>query len=267
MSTNQSIKPLTTEWKDNLSIGGCDLVSLAKEYGTPLYVIDEKTLRQTCKEYKHAFENYPNIKMMYASKALSSLSIAKIIHEEGFGFDTVSRGEIFTAYKAGCNMSSILFNGNNKTKDELEFAIDKNIGHFSVANFYEAELLNKTALEKNKIVDILLRITPGIECHTHEYIQTGQIDSKFGFDLSQIDEIVNLIKNNYKNLNLKGLHAHIGSQIFEPKSFEDEIDVLVKELTRINNVHNLLLTELNIGGGLRNLYNKSFKKGFSKVQY
>ena len=250
MSTNQSIKPQTTEWKENLSIGGCDLVELAKKYGTPLYVIDEETLRQTCREYKNAFKNYPNIKMMYASKALSSLAIASIIRDEGFGFDTVSQGEIYTVYKAGCDTKNVLFNGNNKTEAELNLAIDLGVGHFSVDNFYEAEILNSIALNKNKNVDILLRITPGIECHTHEYIQTGQIDSKFGFDLNQIDEIINLIKYEYKNLNLKGLHAHIGSQIFEPKSYEDEINVLVKELARIKKVHNIELTELNIGGGV-----------------
>ena len=170
--------------------------------------------------------------------------------EEGFGFDTVSAGEIYTVYKSGVDMSKVLFNGNNKTQSEINLALDLNVGRFSVDNFYEAELLNKIAKEKNKTVDILLRITPGIECHTHEYIQTGQIDSKFGFDLSQIDEIVSLIKENYKNLNIRGVHAHIGSQIFELKSFYDEVEILVKEIARINSNFNLNLDEMNIGGGL-----------------
>ena len=250
MSTNQSIKPITVEWKNNLTIGGCDTVELVKQYGTPLYIIDEATLRAICNDYKNAFKNYKNIKMMYASKALSNLAIASILDAEGFGFDTVSAGEIYTVYKAGVDMSKVLFNGNNKTQREIELALDLNVGRFSVDNFYEAELLNKIAKEKSKNVDILLRITPGIECHTHDYIQTGQIDSKFGFDLSQIDSIVNLIKNEYRNLNLRGLHAHIGSQIFEMQSFSDEVKILVKELTRINEVHSLNLDELNIGGGL-----------------
>ena len=116
-------------------------------------------------------------------------------------------------------MSKVLFNGNNKSKKEIELALELKIGRFSVDNYYEAELLNKIASEKNLVADILLRITPGIECHTHDYIQTGQIDSKFGFDLSQIDNVVDLIKTKYNNLNLRGLHAHIGSQIFEEKSF------------------------------------------------
>ena len=250
MCTNQSIKPITTKRLDNLSIGGCDLLELANKYGTPLYVIDEETLRKTCQEYKEAFKNYPNIKMMYASKALCTLSTSKIIFDEGFGFDTVSAGEIYTVFKAGIDMSNVLFNGNNKTAKEIEFALDLNIGRFSVDNFYEAELLNKIAFSKNKIVDILLRITPGIECHTHDYIQTGQIDSKFGFDLTQVDEILCLIDEKYRNLNLKGLHAHIGSQIFELQSYADEITILVNELKRINNKFNFNLNELNIGGGL-----------------
>ena len=250
MSTNQLLKPVTTEWKDNLTIGGCDLVELARCYGTPLYVIDEATLRAICNDYKMAFSNYKNIKMMYASKALSNLAIAKILDEEDFGFDTVSAGEIYTVYKAGVDMSKVLFNGNNKTKKEIELALDLKVGRFSVDNFYEAALLNSIAQEKNIKVSILLRVAPGIECHTHDYIQTGQIDSKFGFDLSQLDLIINQVKNDYANLEIKGLHAHIGSQIFEMQSFEDEVKILVKELVRINENYGLNLNELNIGGGL-----------------
>ncbi len=249
MSINQSIRPITVEMKDNLTIGGCDLVELAQTYGTPLYVLDEATLRGICREYKSAFKDYPNIKMMYASKALCTLSTSAIIASEGFGFDTVSAGEIYTVYKAGVDMAKVLFNGNNKSRREIELALDLKVGRFSVDNFYEAELLNKIAEEKGVNVDILLRITPGIECHTHEYIQTGQIDSKFGFDLSQVDEIIDLIKT-YKNLNLKGLHAHIGSQIFELASYKDEVATLVSELHRINEKHGLSLNELNVGGGL-----------------
>ena len=250
MTVNQSLRPITTERKGNLHIGGCDLVELAKKYDTPLYVIDEQSLRQICREYIDAFKNYPNIKMMYASKALSNLAIAKIISSEGFGFDTVSAGEIYTVHKAGVDMSKVLFNGSNKSRKEIELAIDLNVGRFSVDNFYEAVLLNQIAQEKNIIVEILLRITPGIECHTHEYIQTGQIDSKFGFDLSEIDEIVSKIKEQYKNIVLKGIHAHIGSQIFELQSFQDEVKVLVELLKKINEKFELNLNELNIGGGL-----------------
>ena len=190
MSVNESLRPITTERKGNLHIGGCDLQELAKKYGTPLYVIDEESLRQICREYKDAFLKYPNIKMMYASKALCTLATSKIISDEGFGFDVVSAGEIYTVYKAGVDMSKVLFNGNNKTSREIELALDLKVGRFSVDNFYEAEILNSIARSKGVKAQIILRITPGIECHTHEYIQTGQIDSKFGFDLSQLDEII-----------------------------------------------------------------------------
>ena len=250
MSVNQSIKPISIEYADNIKIGGCDLVDLAKKYGTPLYVIDEATLRGICRDYKSAFKDYKNIKMMYASKALCTSAIAKILDSEGFGFDTVSAGEIYTVKNAGVDMSKVLFNGNNKSESELELALDYKVGRFSVDNFCEAELLNKVAAQKEVVADVLLRITPGIECHTHDYIQTGQIDSKFGFDLSQVDEIVELIQNQYKNLRLKGLHAHIGSQIFELKSYYDEVEILVKEIARINDKFGLNLSEMNIGGGL-----------------
>ena len=250
MSINQQIKPVTTEENENLRIGGCDLTELAKRYGTPLYVIDEATLRGICREYKQAFQDYKNIKMMYACKALCTSAIIKILDEEGFGFDTVSAGEFYTVYKSGVDMSKVLFNGSNKSAGEIELALEYNIGRFSVDNFYEAELLNRIAAQKGLTADILLRITPGIECHTHNYIQTGQTDSKFGFDLSTIDEIINLIKYRYTNLNLKGLHAHIGSQIFEPKCYYDEVQILIKEISRINEHYGLSLKEMNIGGGL-----------------
>lgn len=250
MSVNQSIKPISIEYADNIKIGGCDLIDLAKKYGTPLYVIDEATLRGICRDYKSAFKDYKNIKMMYASKALCTSAIAKILDSEDFGFDTVSAGEIYTVKNAGVDMSKVLFNGNNKSESELKLALDYNIGRFSVDNFYEAELLNNIATQKGVVADILLRITPGIECHTHDYIQTGQIDSKFGFDLSQIDEIIELILTQYNNLRLKGLHAHIGSQIFELKSYYDEVEILVKEIARINKKFGLNLSEMNIGGGL-----------------
>ena len=249
---NQNIKPFNTKrnQQGNLEISGCDTVSLAKKYGTPLYVMDEVTLRKIAREYKDAFSSYKKVNMMFASKALMTSQIAKILHEEGFGFDVVSGGEIFTVHNANVDMNYATFNGNNKTSDEIELALNLNVGRISVDNFYEIKLLDEIAKKKNKIQKILLRITPGIECHTHEYIQTGHLDSKFGFDLTQIDEAINIIKNECKNLEIKGLHAHIGSQIFETQVYYDEIGVLIKELKRINEVHNLNLDEMNIGGGL-----------------
>ena len=251
-STNQSQKPITAKINSagNLEIGGCDLTMLADKYGTPLYVLDEATIRQIARDYKNAFANYPKTRIMYASKALCTSAVTAILNDEGLGFDVVSDGEIYTVYKSGVDMSKILFNGNNKSFDELNLALDLGVGRISVDNFYELALLNTVAQSKNKTVDILLRITPGIECHTHEYIQTGHLDSKFGFDLTQIDEAVDLILNEYTNLKLHGLHAHIGSQIFETSIFSDEIEILCKEIARLDEKFNIKLDEINIGGGL-----------------
>ena len=245
-STNQNLKPLTAKINDegNLEIGGCDVVELAEKYGTPLYVLDEHTIRSICRDYKEAFKAYDKINMMYASKALCTMATSKLVASEGFGFDVVSAGEIYTVYKAGVDMSKVLFNGNNKSYDELSLALELGVGRISADNFFELALLNEAAKAQNKTADILLRITPGIECHTHEYIQTGHLDSKFGFDLTQIDEAVELIKNDYTNLKLHGLHAHIGSQIFETSIYGDEIEILVKEIARLG------LNEINIGGGI-----------------
>lgn len=251
-STNQFLKPLTTQTnsKGNLEIGGCDVVELVEKYSTPLYVVDEKTLRSICQDYKKAFAKYPKTNMMYASKALCTSAIATILADEGFGFDTVSGGEIYTVYKSGVDMTKVLFNGNNKSYDELTLALEIGVGRISVDNFFELALLNEIAQSKGIVADALLRITPGIECHTHEYIQTGHLDSKFGFDLTQIDEAIELIQNEYKNIKIHGLHAHIGSQIFETSIFPDEIEIMAREISRINEKFNLELHEINIGGGL-----------------
>lgn len=258
-STNQFQKPVTAVVNSagNIEIGGCDLVNLVDKYSTPLYILDEQTIRSICKDYKKAFEKYPKTRMMYASKALCTEAVAKILDSEGFGFDTVSAGEIYTVYKAGVDMSHVLFNGSNKSYDELALALELGVGRISVDNFFELALLNEVAKSKNKTVDILLRITPGIECHTHEYIQTGHLDSKFGFDLTQIDEAVDLILNEYKNIKLHGVHAHIGSQIFETSIYADEIEILVKEIARLDEKYTLTLDEINIGGGLGVKYTES----------
>ncbi len=250
MSTNQLLKPITLKREKNLTIGGCDMVDLAQKYGTPLYVIDEQTIRSICQDYKKAFSKYKKTNMMYASKALCNSAVSRIIASEGFGFDVVSGGEIYTLYKAGIDMSKVLFNGNNKTPEEIELAIKYGVGRFSIDNFYEVKLISEISKKYNKTVNALLRITPGIECHTHKYIQTGQLDCKFGFDLSQIDSIIEHILNVDKNIVIRGLHAHIGSQIFETKCYYDEVEVLVKEVARIDEKFGIKLDEMNIGGGL-----------------
>ncbi len=252
LTANQSLKPVSTKINDknHIEIGGCDLVELAEKYGTPLYVFDEQTIRTIARQYKEAFKNYPKVSMLYASKAFMTKAVVRILDEEGFGFDMVSGGEIYTAYTAKADMKKSLFNGNNKSVDELKMAVDFGVGLISADNFLELSLLNDIAESKNKKVDILLRVTPGIECHTHEYIQTGHLDSKFGFDLTQIDDAVTLITEKYKNINLVGLHAHIGSQIFETSIYYDEVDVLLREMGRLKEKYKINLTHINLGGGL-----------------
>ena len=258
-TANQDIKPISRKINEqgNIEIGGCDLIDLANKYGTPLYVFDEATIRSITSSYKDAFKEYPNMRMMFASKAFMTKAICKIMEQEGFGLDLCSGGEIYTANSAGFDMSKTMFNGNNKTYEELSMAIEYGIGTISVDNFFELALLNSIAESNNKTVRILLRITPGIECHTHEYIQTGHLDSKFGFDLTQIDEAIELIKDEYKNLELIGLHAHIGSQIFEKQVYFDEVGVLFKEMRRIRDTYGIELTEVNLGGGLGIKYTES----------
>ena len=249
---NQLVMPASSKVNErgHLEIGGCDCVELAEKFGTPLYVIDELSLRQSCREYWRALTDYENSMMMYASKANINKAICTILHQEGFGLEVVSGGEIHVANSAGFPMKDVSFNGNNKSRSELEMAISMGVGRIVVDNFSELELLNAVAGEAGKTAAILLRITPGIECHTHEYIRTGQTDSKFGFDLSQLDKALKLITENYKNLEIKGLHAHIGSQIFELEVFYDEAAIILERFARIRDKFGVTLSEINVGGGL-----------------
>jgi diaminopimelate decarboxylase len=250
-SVNQSVKPISTSVnnKNHLEIGGCDCVELVKKFGTPLYIMDEETLRQSCRDYKKAFSSY-NTDILFASKAYMTGAICRIMYEEGLGLDLVSGGEIFTALKSKFPMDKTYFNGNNKTPEELDLAISSGVGRIAADNFYELGLLNSIAMSKDKEISVLLRVTPGIECHTHEYIQTGQIDCKFGFDLSELDQAVTLIKEKYPKLILKGLHAHIGSQIFETDVYYDLVEILITEMSRIRDKFGITLSEMNVGGGL-----------------
>jgi diaminopimelate decarboxylase len=251
-SVNQSIMPVTAAVNQNnhLEIGGCDCIELAKQYGTPLYVLDEETLRQSCRQYKQAFSSYENTLCLFASKAFMTQAICCILQEEGFGLDVVSGGEIYTALKAGFPMDRIYFNGNNKSEEELELAVSSGLSRITVDSFHELEQLDKTAGEKGKKVQILLRITPGIECHTHEYIKTGQTDSKFGFDLLELDKALSMITREYKNLDLRGLHAHIGSQIFDISVYYDLVRIMIQEMSELRDRFGVVLEEMNIGGGL-----------------
>ncbi|WP_200866696.1 MULTISPECIES: diaminopimelate decarboxylase [Thermoanaerobacterium] len=237
--------------KGHLEIAGCDTVKIAKQYGTPLYVIDEELLRENCRSFYNGFKkNYPGNEVIYASKAFMTTAICKIIEEENLGLDVVSGGELYTALKADFPVQNIYFHGNNKSMDELTMALEYNIGCIIVDNWFELNMLNELALKMGKKPNIYLRISPGVEAHTHEYIKTGQIDSKFGFPLFNGDAL-DAIKYalTLDNVNLTGLHCHIGSQIFSYDSYKAEIDIMMNFLKKVKDTTDWEVENLDLGGG------------------
>jgi diaminopimelate decarboxylase len=250
-SPNQQLLPLTAKVNssDCLEIGGCDLKTLVAQFGSPLYVLDEVTLRAACRQYRDAFVKYypGKSQVIYASKAWSCLAVCSIVASEGLGLDVVSGGELYTSLKAGVEPEKIYFHGNNKSADELQFAIETKCTVI-VDNWFELEMLAALATASNQTVKMMLRLTPGIECHTHEYIRTGHLDSKFGFDPNQIESVFSYVSKQ-PNFNCVGLHAHIGSQIFERQPHQDLAGVLVEWMKQATK-HGLPVTELNVGGGL-----------------
>lgn len=239
------------EVKDNiLYIGGVSIEKLVEEYKTPLYVIDEKLVRDKCRRYYKAFKADKNNKVTYAGKAFLNLAMCQIINSEGLYLDVVSEGELYTALKSGFPMEKVYFHGNNKTLDEIEMGIELEVGKFVVDNLYEMDKINSLAKKKGKVQKILLRVTPGIEAHTHEYIKTGQIDSKFGFTMIN-GEIIDVVKKamGFSNIKLTGIHCHIGSQIFETKPYEDEVEVMLNLVKNIKDETGYEVEELDLGGG------------------
>ena len=248
---------LNTNEKGHLTIGGCDTVELAKEYGTPLYVFDETTIRNTIRSYVSSFKKFydGNGMPLYASKALSCKELCRIAKEENIGLDVVSGGEIYTALQAGFPMEKVHFHGNNKTEDEIRFALKSKVGKFVVDNLYELELLNKIAGEMNVKADISFRIKPGVDAHTHNFIRTGQIDSKFGFAL-ETGEAFEAVKEALKldNVCLKELHCHIGSQIFDIEPFVTAAEIMIDFMAKIKSELGAAISELNLGGGFGIMY-------------
>lgn len=244
--------------ENSLVIGGIKATKLVEKYGTPLYVMDEEFLRNNCRKYYSSFKcGSRGNKVAYAGKAFLTLAMCNLINEEGLYLDVVSGGELYTAYKAGFPLDKVLFHGNNKTLEEIDMGVRLGVGTFVVDNLYEIEQLNQKAKEQDRIQNIYLRITPGIEAHTHEYIKTGQIDSKFGF-APVGDNIINAINRAIKleNVNLRGLHCHIGSQIFEIEPYEEAAEVMIKLMKRIENKTGYLIEELDLGGGFGIYYSK-----------
>lgn len=246
----------------HLEIGGCDTVELVKKYGTPLYVMDEMVIRNNCRVYKKALDKYydGNGLVLYASKAFCTIAACRIAEQEGLGLDVVSGGELYTAIKAGFPMEKVYFHGNNKTPDEIEMGIDHNVGRFVVDN--ETELYNteEIAARKGKKVKILVRVKPGIDAHTHQFILTGQIDSKFGVALEN-GEAHALVEKAVKmdNIEVVGVHCHIGSQIFELEPFERAAEILLGFIAEVRDRFGVRLTELNLGGGFGVKYTEADK--------
>ncbi|TLS35650.1 diaminopimelate decarboxylase [Pseudalkalibacillus caeni] len=237
--------------KGNLTIGGIDTVDLGKEFGTPLYIYDVELIRGRARSFKRAFEEAGiNHQVAYASKAFSCMALLQVIQEENLSLDVVSGGELFTALKAGFPAEKIHFHGNNKSREEIEMAVRANIGCFVVDNFYELSLLEEVSDDYGFHPSILLRITPGVEAHTHEYITTGQEDSKFGFDLKsgQVERAIRIILEN-KRLDLLGLHCHIGSQIFETIGFVKAVETIYSYISKWNETFSYRPRVLNLGGG------------------
>lgn len=237
--------------EDHLVIGGCDLVDIAKQFGTPLYVFDEETLRRRCREFVGEFgSRYPDVQVLYACKAFVNTSLVKLFQEEGLGLDAVSAGEFMIARSAGFPLDRVYLHGNNKTPQELEMAVSQGVGRIVVDSFYELDLLDGIAAAQGKKASILLRLSPGIDPHTHAKTTTGIIDSKFGFPIAtgQAEEAVAAALQR-GHLDLVGLHSHLGSPIFEMEPYADALEVLFEFIQSMEDRYGLVLRELSPGGG------------------
>lgn len=254
-------RKITINEQGRLQLGGCDAVELAAEYGTPLYVLDETAVRGACRDYVDALAvHYRDSQVLYAGKALLTTALCRIVHEEGLGLDVVSGGELYTALTAKFPPELIYFHGNNKSKAELIYAIDAGVGHIVVDGEDELRLLALLAQERGRQVNVLLRITPGVEAHTHSYIQTGQIDSKFGFPIFQDVALQGArLAAALDGIRLVGFHCHIGSQILQLDSYAVAIDLMLDFIKSVYETTGVMARQLNVGGGLGIAYNEADK--------
>lgn len=246
---------------NELYVGGVKASALSKEYGTPLYVIDEELVRSNCRRYYNAMkcEERGN-RVTYAGKAFINMSMCNLVNEENLYLDVVSGGELYTAYKAGFPLERIYFHGNNKSDYEIDLGVRLGIGRFIVDNIHELEVLNSIAQEYGRVQKVYLRITPGVEAHTHEYIKTGQLDSKFGFPVIG-DTVYDAIKRamELEYIELNGLHCHIGSQIFDLEPFEDTTEIMLNLVNDIKETLGYEIKELDLGGGFGIYYTEGDK--------
>ncbi len=237
--------------KGQLEIRGIPLADLALRFGTPLYVMDEELIRQHCREYKAGFGDYASARVVYAGKALLNMGLCRIMEQEGCYLDVVSGGELFTALRADFPAEKILFHGNNKSQDELRYALQAGVGRIVIDNAYEVTMLENLAQEMQTKVQVMIRVTPGVEAHTHEYIRTAQTDSKFGIGISDplLLEVVAQLRNSTV-LCLTGFHCHIGSQILEEEPFGLAVERMMGLMSKVGKELGVCVTELNMGGGI-----------------
>lgn len=234
----------------HLEIGGYDSVELAKDFGTPLYVMDETMIRDICGRYREAFIEKRGGEVLYASKAFMTMAMCRIVEQEGLGLDVVSGGELYTAIKSKFPPQRICFHGNNKQLEELRMALEYGVGRVIVDNFLEMTMLEEVAKQMGVVQPVMLRVTPGVEAHTHEYIKTGQIDSKFGFTVPNGQALEAAERGRrLSHLELKGIHCHIGSQIFEMESFGHAAGIMMDLAKDISDATGWMVEELNLGGG------------------
>ena len=238
--------------RGHLEIGGCDAVDLAAEFGTPLYVFDEAHIREQCRTYRRSFESrYPNVRIEYAAKAFLCIAMAQLVHQEGLHLDVASAGELYTALQAGVPGSELVFHGNNKSIDELRLAIESGVGRIVVDSFHELDLLDQVAPSQQRPQEVLVRVAPGVDPHTHRRIRTGQADTKFGFNvasgaaLQAVERVVST-----PTLLFNGLHCHIGSNLFETQAHREALDVLLDLAVAVREQTGLTVEELNLGGGI-----------------
>lgn len=250
----------------HLELSGCDIVDLAKEYGTPLYLMSEDRIRENMRRYKNSIDKFYDGKglCLYASKAFSTGYIYKVAASEGFGVDVVSGGELYTALKAGFDAGKIVFHGNNKSYDEIKMAIESGVGRIIMDSYEELEIIDAISREMNKVTKVMIRVKPGIDAHTHEFVSTGHIDCKFGFAIEN-GEAVEFIKHamTYKNIEITGLHCHLGSQMFLYEPFKLGGEVMMNFYAGIKENLGLSLYELNLGGG----FGIKYVEGDTPVDY
>ncbi len=234
----------------HLVIGGCDCVELVEQFGTPLYVYDEKTIRHSAQSLKNEFRNrYPATAILYACKAFLNPALLKLMQDEDIGLDVVSGGEMAIARQCGFPMYRVSFPGNNKSETELRQAQEYGVGRIVIDNFDEIDIIDRVTRTTGHTFDVLIRISPGIDPHTHEYIATGNIDSKFGFPLLEAEEALRSATM-IPGINVLGLHFHLGSQITIPDPYREAINVVIDFAARMQGKYNFRFRELSVGGGI-----------------